>query len=181
MVIFMLHIHMEVCLWSRFKEMSLQTKKHINILIWNNFHTETILRRENPATLVHECKKCICNFTFEKSALKSSLGVLFDIRFYGMISKNGTVKIPLRHRSNQYWIIYNNEAMFKDESFYNALPGNVYNLTATYRHNSDIHLPYGDFLLLRLGLLSGTSVIVPIEVEGCLTFTSYSSISQWIL
>ena len=120
------------------------SKKHINILIWNNFHTKTILRRENPATLVHECKKCICNFTFEKSALKSSLGVLFDIRFYGMISKNGTVKIPPRHRSNQYWIIYNNEAMFKDESFYNALPGNVYNLTATYRHNSDIHLPYGE-------------------------------------
>ena len=121
-----------------------KTKTKTQILVWNFFHTRTLLDRNHPKSLVHECTNCTCYFTFDKSALRSSLGVLFDIRSNTMIKTNGKVNIPRYRMPDQYWIIYNNEAMFQNESFYDVIPGNVYNLTATYRHNSDIHLPYGE-------------------------------------
>ena len=126
--------------WSR------PSKTYVQILLWTPMHSGSNLAGailEKPDKLFRDCDQSSCQFTYDRSTLTTgSHAVMFDLRKPNMVI-NRKVDVPRKHQPDQYWIIYNHEAMFLDDDFYDVFPGNVFNLTATYRRDADIHLPYG--------------------------------------
>ena len=122
------------------------SKPHIQLLAWMDFSSKYVfnISSQSDSTNVRNCGTITCHFTANKLELSSSDAVMFDVRSSEMFSEFNHANIPHRHHTRQYWILYNQESLMKSESFYHSLPGNTYNMTATYRRDSDIHLPYGE-------------------------------------
>ena len=123
-----------------------KSKTYVQILLWTPLHSGRAMAGstlEKPLKLFHDCEQSSCQFTYDRSTLKGgSHAVMFDLRQPQMVI-NKKVDIPRKHQPGQYWIIYNHEAMFHPDNFYDVFPGNVFNMTATYKRDADIHLPYG--------------------------------------
>ena len=110
------------------------------ILIWHDVKTtRTMTEPVDGKPRVIQCRNCSCQFTADRTLLKTSDVVVFDTR--GNLNKKEY--LPNQHPSHQHWLIMNQEALKKTHSFYNALPGNVFNLSAHYMEKADIKLRYG--------------------------------------
>ena len=120
-------------------------KPLIKIVMWAPFNCRRLLNLSDPSYLTsRECENSLCEFTADRLQWKDSQGVLFDLRNTREMFKYDELHIPPHHPANQYWILYNQEAMFKQPHLYSLLDSGVYNITASYRHDADVHLPYGE-------------------------------------
>lgn len=125
------------------QELWLFRTSDVRVLLWTHFHTPTLVGRlEHQQNLHRECPQGSCQFTHQRTLLHESDAVVFDVREPQLVSDT-VVNVPDIHPNGQYWILYNHEAMNLPSAFYNALPGGVFNLSATYARGADIHLPYG--------------------------------------
>ena len=120
------------------------SKPHVQILLWTHL-SNTLMPKEMQNVVLNDCVKCRCRFTNNKSNVtltNAADAVIFNLRNEQLLT-DGKINLPEYHPPDQYWILYNHEAMFLPDFFYDAFPGDVFNLTATYRRDSDIHMPYG--------------------------------------
>ena len=93
--------------------------------------------------MLDDCGECSCTFINRKKTLTNGTdAVLFDLRAEEFVKK-GKANVPDYHPPGQYWLLYNHEGMFLEDEFYDGFPGDTFNLTATYRRDADIYLPYG--------------------------------------
>lgn len=120
------------------------------ILFWTKYFGEDIMYQMKKSlngdaeNILFRPKLCYyrypnCLVTSNRAFISSAKVIIFHWRdfYYG--------DSPKRHNSNQLWTIYNleappNTALLPDK---NDL---YFNLTASYRHDSDIFLPYGQLI-----------------------------------
>ena len=115
----------------------------IQILMWTPMQMFTLLAEKGKDIVLDDCGKYSCRITNRNSStLNTSDAVMFNLRNEDFVI-DGKVNVPDYHPPGQYWILYNHEGMFLEDKFYDAFPGDVFNLTATYRRDADIYLPYG--------------------------------------
>ena len=93
------------------------------------------------ATTVRD-SSCTCKYTNDKSRLNASTAVMGDVRVYRR--KNYTPsQIRKLQRPGQYWILYNIESLGFPDNDHPILTPGLFNLSATFQKEADIHLPYG--------------------------------------
>ena len=126
-----------------FRDEGLTTKPQIQILLWTSMKSRTMIGKEEKDVMLGDCGECSCKFTYEKGTLTNgSHAVVFNLRAAGSFIK-GKANLPYYHPPGQYWVLYNHEATILEDEIYDMFPGDVFNLTATYRQDADIYLPYG--------------------------------------
>ena len=77
-----------------------------------------------------------CEVTFDRSMISYSDVVVFHVPSF-----NGTYDPPPFHHGKQKWIFLNEEPPTATENMYDF--NNTFNITMTYRRDSDIYDPYG--------------------------------------
>ena len=123
---------------------SFNPKPLVKVLMWAPFSCRRLMNISNPSYVTsRECDNSLCQFTANRSEWQDNQAVLFDIRNTNAMFKDGKPLIPPHHPHQQYWLLYNEEAMFQHPSYYSLLDSGGYNITASYRHDANIHLPYG--------------------------------------
>ena len=136
------------------------SKPEIRILLWTSMHGWRFNLQITKGVMLDDCGefsltwscgsrqrdttssgwkfRCSCKFTNRKGTLTNGTdAVMFDLRAAEFVKK-GKANVPDYHPPGQYWLLYNHEGMF-----YDGFPGDTFNLTATYRRDADIYLPYG--------------------------------------
>ena len=122
----------------------------VNFLFWNMFHGRKEWWHLRGQNIFRKCGDCFCSFTYDKRGLESMDAVLFEYNDDLLRSEVGIhLNVPLVRYAQQYWILYNHEPERGDimtNNLYKNLEGGVFNLSATYRNESDITLKYGECL-----------------------------------
>ncbi|CAG7838275.1 unnamed protein product [Allacma fusca] len=140
--------------WRNFKFQSNANLK--KVLFWTPFYKDSGLSYYciGPDSL-KECPHSRCEFTDDKSKLMSSDAVIFhgrDLTGSQKVSgyEDTYIEMPKLRAYNQLWIFLMFEAPV--HTWINLGPfDKVFNMTMTYRPDSDIHIPYGRVLPLRPG------------------------------
>ncbi|OHT12068.1 Alpha-(1,3)-fucosyltransferase [Tritrichomonas foetus] len=103
------------------------------VLIWNT--------NWDPQFGYSNCEGSFDIGSFKITTNKRDLDIAYIVIFHQSETHNN---FPQRTRSDQIWVWLNVEPPknVKDITYANG----VYNLTASYRHDSDIYLPYGYFI-----------------------------------
>ena len=111
------------------------------ILFWSNMHDGPWYSHTNGEPL--QCKDtvvgsspCDCRFTKNKALVNSSSAVIWDL-----VAQDMT--FPSVHKADQYWILFNSEYLSKTNDTFPYKKSDVFNLSAEYHEDADIHLPYG--------------------------------------
>ena len=127
-----------------------QKEKDVLVLIWAPMHDSfwkklTEENVEHPLsceeTSVHT-SPCKCRYTSDRSWLNDSDAVLGDVRMYKYWQYTPS-NMPPHHKQGQYWILFNSESLYSNENTHTILTPGMFNLSATYLTQADIHLPYG--------------------------------------
>ena len=111
------------------------------ILFWSKMHDRNWKTYANEEPL--PCKDtgvgfspCDCRFTRNKALVNSSSAVMWDL-----VAQDMT--FPSVHKADQYWILFNSEYLSKTNDTFPYKKSDVFNLSAEYHEDADIHLPYG--------------------------------------
>lgn len=104
-----------------------------------------------------------CSHTYDRSLVNKSAAILFHIRDHTRFKWEGT---PRYRRPDQYFVFGLQEAppyTYADL----ASPGrrDYFNLTFTYRRDSDVVRPYGDFVKAPLALKNETAIDPDVLLE----------------
>ena len=119
-------------------------KPKIQILMWTPMHMSTLIAEKGKNIVLDDCGECSCRITTRNSSTltNDSDAVVFNLRNEDSVI-DGKVNVPDYHPPGQYWVPYNHEGMFLEHEFYDAFPGDVFNLTATCSRDADMYMPYG--------------------------------------
>ena len=119
---------------------------HINLVLWNSFHNAKRWWHIDASRVMRRCGQCSCTFLYDRKFVENVDAILFDynkdlIRFNPKLHLN----LPSIRKPEQYWILYNHEPELKERSniLFGTIKGGTFNLSATYKDNSDIVLKYG--------------------------------------
>ena len=122
--------------WKTINNLEPTQKANITILFWSQYHKQDIWWRYMMTDGQGKvCPASSCFFTYDKSSLNVSDALLFDL------AANTSVK-PAIHHPHQYWILYNHEWL--DYLHPTSVEDDTFNLTASYRSDSDIPILYGE-------------------------------------
>ncbi|VDP05669.1 unnamed protein product [Soboliphyme baturini] len=106
----------------------------VAILAWTSFSVVDIEREfRSPLT---PCPNRQCLVTTDRTMLERSDAIFFHER------NLNPHDLPKRRRPDQYFVIANWEAPNRLLNTTSAIEKNFFNLTMTYRHDSDIFVPY---------------------------------------
>ena len=129
---------------------NITSSRKVKFLFWNMFHGGKRWWHLRGHSIFRRCGDCFCTFTYDRRGSEDIDAVLFEFNDALVRSAAGSVlNVPFLHYPHQYWILYNHEPEHGDLSrnfSYNSLHGGVFNLSATYRNESDITLKYGECL-----------------------------------
>ncbi|TKR58538.1 hypothetical protein L596_029967 [Steinernema carpocapsae] len=126
------------------------------VLSWSKFFgqdfTYVLLHHENWPTCPRECV-----FTSDKRLLNVSSVILFHAwNFYGDSFPSTS--------PNQLKVFFSQEApTLTSRSYFRRFPKDYFNITSSYRLDSDIPMPYGTFQKLKT-----TKTDLPVEIEEAL-------------
>ena len=115
---------------------------HILILLWSRFHDSGWWKVVGDYNLDCECD-CKCLFSKDRAKFNKSDALMFDIRLTDK-DKTSFQMVPKHHPPNQYWILFNSEFLKKGRYKMDSMKPGIFNLSASYSLQSDIHLPYGE-------------------------------------
>lgn len=107
------------------------------ILLYNGIHNWKPLREGRESFLSSKCPVDTCEVTVDRSQADTADAILFRDHFIQHSDLNS------RPSWNQVWILYLLECPYHTQSFPYK---NIFNWTATYRHDSDIVAPYEKFV-----------------------------------
>ncbi|CAG7660588.1 unnamed protein product [Allacma fusca] len=120
------------------------TDNNFRILYWTTFFQTKIAEKSVP------CGNITCHITHNRNFLNSSHAVLFHAWEPDMIvasskrNPQARKNIPNIRYYNQYWVLIGLEPpMFFTRHLQSF--GDLFNWTATYRSDSDVYFPYGQF------------------------------------
>ena len=120
---------------------------HLNFVFWNRFHN--YMQRWwhiKSYRVTRKCGNCSCMFHYDKRLVANVDAILFDYN-NDLIKLNPELhlNVPEIRKPEQYWILYNHEPEDKERSsiLFETMKGGAFNLSATYKDNSDIVLKYG--------------------------------------
>ena len=112
------------------------------ILLWTPFHSQELwwFNEGNQTFVEGGCEESRCIITNDRRYERSSCAIMFHMRGLGLLSR-----LPDRHY-NQYWIFTIFESPI--HTYYTWLPKYRYafNLTLSYKRNSDLYLPHGSVI-----------------------------------
>ena len=111
------------------------------ILLWSKMHNKYwhSLANERPLPCVGTTagsSPCACRFTRDKTLVNSSSEVIWDL-----VRKEKTFS-SIR-KADQYWILLNSEFLRMSNKSFPYKTSSLFNLSAGYHEDTDIHLPYG--------------------------------------
>ena len=112
----------------------------------------TLLAEKGKDIMLDDCGKCSCRITTRNisTLTNDSDAVMFNSRDEDFVI-DGKVNVPGYHPPGQYWVLFTHEGTFLKDKVYDAFPGDVFDLTATYRRDADVYMPYGKCELRKQG------------------------------
>ncbi|XP_060075577.1 alpha-(1,3)-fucosyltransferase C-like [Ylistrum balloti] len=121
----------------KFSQVNFVNKSTKKILLWTTYFTADWVYLGNM-----KYSKYDCSVTSDKSEIESADAVLFHYLDLWLWKK-----VPGYRRLDQVWIMYNMEAP-PHQHYTGRSWSNSINWTLTYRSDSTVHLPYGEFMPL---------------------------------
>ena len=111
------------------------------ILLWSEMHNKYWHRFANETPLpcadtTAGSSPCACRFTRDKTLVNSSSALIWDL-----VRKEKS--FPSIRKPDQYWILLNSEFLRMTNTYFPYKTSNLFNLSAGYHEDTDIHLPYG--------------------------------------
>ena len=136
-------------------KMSFQERHRRNkpkILVWTPFFG-SMSWYENAKSDIASAPKCDCMLTDDKNEVQAADAVVFhlsDITWTAGLLNGLQFKFPSYRRSDQVWVLYNQEPITMVLGSFGAWQG-LFNWTWSYRRDSDVYTPYGEYRKLTGG------------------------------
>nr|CAD2181011.1 unnamed protein product [Meloidogyne enterolobii] len=119
---------------------NLRSSKSMPIILgWNNLvDNNNIMDIQTGLYNTDECKY-ECEYTTNKDLYMNATAIIFHIRAEHK-------KLPKIRFSNQLYVFFLDESPFYTWDYFKDVPNNFFNITMTYRVDSDIYYPYDIFI-----------------------------------